>query len=1802
MSTDALRDHSRPPGSSVAGQCSGTVRSAGSPARFGPSPARMAAGIHSAARCWRHGLLAALLCLPPLAMLASGAAAQTPVANADGSYTVATNWALKPAAITAGGKFRLLFLTDDWHDAANPYIAYYDAHIQEHAAKGHASIQPYASRFRAIGSTSRVDARDHVAATGEGTGISIYWLNGSKVADSYTDFWDGSWDANAGTDRRNRLGLANNQGTQGDWPWTGSKNDGTKSDHPLGSARPTRGANGNSNSPIDHISSATVNTERHSFYGLSPVFVVGDPPDISFSVSEVRILENGSATYTVTLDAEPMATVLMSVVEDGTHKDAVTMKPTSHNFTIGDSGNWNQPVTVTVTGVDEPGSNRNREMNLDHDFDSVDGRYNGVSLTLPVQVDDAPEVEAWEGWVWNHSERDPAIKMDRPRTVTSTPGLSLRQDIHAGPLDYVIRLSNRPATGETVTVTATVGDSNLAGISLTRNGTPQGSLTLTFSDRDPSPHCSNGIGAGGEDYDNTADSSWQCWRRVWVHDLAAGATGVYGCTDIAHTAMGGGVRGMTGPHSWSLGRIRVHMASQLYENENGITDGRCPLITGKGSDPGRGSQNSALQSAGPPTDPVSNLQLVAIDTASAQATWDAVAGATGYRVEWEATDGLNVVAGVHDGVTETSFTISHNMPSAKMLTVKVIPEHVDGGGSTQVLDLLAGTAKLVLGLMPLESTVIQNITADAVTACVPDELMATAERLYERNRKKPPHYAENWFRVLMAFRQRTPDQWTADDRLLMPMTAASARERGWQRFSEALACLEEALPSIKGVGGVPLPVVGIAGGKAVTEGSNASFTLKATPAPAADLAVTVEIAQSGAVLETAALGVRTVTIAAGETEASFTAATAADETDEPSGAVTATVVKEDGYAVDKEGGASATVTVADDDATTVALSAPAGDVSEAGGSKTLTVTLGRSLAEGESLSVPLLFGGVAMPGNDYALSVPETAPQGVSHANLAGTDRTNPPALTFTGPSAVSATVILTATADSVAEGSGETVTVGLGTLVATGLGGGAEGSGAVGFAILEPPPEVSITAQTASITEGMDAAFTVTANRAPGADLTIRLTVSEASGSDFVAADREGAATVTILQGETEAAFTVATVDDQADEPDGTVTAALAGDGEEGLRYMVAASPGDAASVAVADNDAASTLPMLSISDETVNERDGLMWFTVRLSKAAGKPVSVHYRTRHSTPVSAREGVDYLKAAWHLDFGPDDTEKQFWVYVYNDSHDEGRETFEVALFRQSAGVGIADGVAVGTIVNSDPMPAAWLTRFGRTVAEQALDGIAGRMAAPRTPGAQGTIAGQAINLDSGKSGAGSALDGAGLSGNGVSGLAGLDDRAGGFGNTHAFSSSSQSEGMTLSEALLGSSFTATGAKDGAGGSLAFWGRAAQGSFDGREGAFSLDGEATTAMLGADYAHDGWLVGLAVVQSAGEGGYRDTYPRIHAARAMSQVCKDTDDPVSQKQACNGAVREGDGTVEASLTAAMPYVSLQASERLQLWGAAGYGTGDLTLKPEVGGNYRSDLDWSMVAAGLRGDVTALPTEGSGPALAVISDVLWMRTSSDRTDDLEASRSSVTRLRLGLEGSYRIRQEDGGSVTSKLEVGVRHDGGDAETGLGVELGGGIAWAAPASGLSFDLSGRTLITHGNDDLEDRGFAVSLAYDPDPASKRGLSLTLRQDWGGPAQGGLDALFASTPLEDRTGNGEATNRWAMEAAYGLPVLGGRFTGSPHMGFGLAPAARDYTVGWRLTPEAAGAADVTFDFRTTRREGAGSEPEHRVGFEAVLRW
>ena len=184
-------------------------------------------------------------------------------------------------------------------------------------------------------------------------------------------------------------------------------------------------------------------------------------------------------------------------------------------------------------------------------------------------------------------------------------------------------------------------------------------------------------------------------------------------------------------------------------------------------------------------------------------------------------------------------------------------------------------------------------------------------------------------------------------------------------------------------------------------------------------------------------------------------------------------------------------------------------------------------------------------------------------------------------------------------------------------------------------------------------------------------------------------------------------------------------------------------------------------------------------------------------------------------------------------------------------------------------------------------------------------------------------------------------------------------------------------------------------------------------------------------------------------------------------------------------------------------------------------------------------------------------------------------------------------------------MRHDGGDAETGFGLDVGGALGWSMPSRGLHAEVYGRGLLTHEADGFRDRGFAGTLAYDPRPQSDRGFSPTLRQAVGGSSTGGMDALLGRRTLEGLAGtdNDLEGRHLELRVGYGVPALGGQFTATPELGLGLSESARNYNVGWRLGLATSAPVSMELKLEATRSEAAGDEaPEHGVGLSLVARW
>ena len=499
------------------------------------------------------------------------------------------------------------------------------------------------------------------------------------------------------------------------------------------------------------------------------------------------------------------------------------------------------------------------------------------------------------------------------------------------------------------------------------------------------------------------------------------------------------------------------------------------------------------------------------------------------------------------------------------------------------------------------------------------------------------------------------------------------------------------------------------------------------------------------------------------------------------------------------------------------------------------------------------------------------------------------------------------------------------------------------------------------------------------------------------------------------------------------------------------------------------------------------------------------------------RTDINGVRFAEELIGGARREGRKFLRYHYDDPTVEGDEdtgspklgyavSFPGANTDQRVvvGSGIYLG-ADGATLDTDAVSKAWLARFGRTVADHVIEAVESRATASQAAGMEASLAGHRIG--------------------GGPEAAALAEREGDR-------PAPVSRGLTNRDMLAGSSFAMTGA-DAEGSSATVWGRGAVSSFDGRAGTLTLDGEVASAMLGGDFTRGRGTVGLVSAYSRGEGSFQSA--------------------------------NGNAEVESELTGFYPWGRYAMSEGFSVWGVAGYGSGTLALMPENDARVETDVDLAMGAFGGRGLLMKAPAEG-GLELSVKSDALLMRTSSGKVDgdeaSLAASQAHVTRLRLGLEGIWqRVATPGGWRIEPGFETGVRLDGGDAESGFGAELGGRLAFANPANGLSLNLKGQGLVAHRSSGFREWNSSASVGWNPRRTTDRGPSLSLTQSLGTDHSGGMAALFARKTLaglaSENDGAGfETSSRLEGRIGYGIAQFGGGFTGTPNLGFGLSDGGR----------------------------------------------
>ena len=445
----------------------------------------------------------------------------------------------------------------------------------------------------------------------------------------------------------------------------------------------------------------------------------------------------------------------------------------------------------------------------------------------------------------------------------------------------------------------------------------------------------------------------------------------------------------------------------------------------------------------------------------------------------------------------------------------------------------------------------------------------------------------------------------------------------------------------------------------VTEGDSGSknLTFTATLNKASTQQVTVNYADAGTGTATSgtdytAITGDTLTFAVGITSQTFNVSVTGDTDEEADETVIVTLSGATNATIST---ATGTGTITDNDGTpSLSINSPSVTEGDSGSTNlTFTVTLNEAATEQVTVDYADARTGTATSGTDY------TAITGGTLTFAVGT---------------TSQTFNVSVTGDTTDEAD-ETVVVTLSD-AANATIGTATGTGT----ITDNDPEPSLSINSPSVTEGdsgsKNLTFTATLSAASGKQVTVDWAEgtggTATSGTDYTTIN---GGTLTFAVGTTSQTFNVSVTGDTTDEADETVVVTLS----NAANATIGTATGTGT---ITDNDPE---PSLSINSPSVTEGDSgskNLTFTVTLSAASGKQVTVDYGdTGRGTAVP---GTDYTAITdGTLTFAAGTTSQTFNVSVTGDTNGEPNETLRVTLSNATnATIGTATGT--GTITDDD--------------------------------------------------------------------------------------------------------------------------------------------------------------------------------------------------------------------------------------------------------------------------------------------------------------------------------------------------------------------------------------------------------------------------------------------------------------------------------------------------------------------------------------
>ncbi len=586
---------------------------------------------------------------------------------------------------------------------------------------------------------------------------------------------------------------------------------------------------------------------------------------------------------------------------------------------------------------------------------------------------------------------------------------------------------------------------------------------------------------------------------------------------------------------------------------------------------------------------------------------------------------------------------------------------------------------------------------------------------------------------------------------------------------------------------------------------------------------------------------------------------------------------------------------------------------------------------------------------------------------------------------------------------------------------------------VVTPPviPPVTVSAQALTLTEGTMAAYTLVLDSAPTTSVTIEITPLFSPAMSLLSTASVGS-TAQDNPRITVTPSTVVFTPDNWQTPQSITVSAMANQNTTEqtvqLIHRIKGSNQRVASVTITIQERVITVS-LSTPAQVTEGQTLTVTVTADTTPTVDLPIDVLIRETSDTDYieDTEEGTKRVTL-------PAGQDRIRYSLPIRDNDTEDTQAGRVTLTIQpGTGYTVAGGTAQVVITDDEGQIATtpWLSRMGRTLAEQAIEGISARIHAARTPGLNATLAGWSVpmNPSSGES---------------------LDSEI------HTLNPASQNpaSGQTLNaqDILSNSQFLHTTGIDLRGGNTAWWGQVSETDFAGVQHDIHTQGESRTIQLGGDYAVNDWLMGMSVLHNSAEG---DSQRRGNTER-----------------------------LESNVTALIPY-SARDLGNTHLWGALGIGQGQVSRYRDNIQRSETDMTWRMISAGTRSELKQTETT----SMALISDALWVRTESDESKQ-DNMNPQVSRIRAGLESTWNKSIRDI-QIQPTFTIGARHDSGGAESGFGLYAGSGLHWTS--STLQIDIEGQYLLSH-QQEIEEKGFSASLIHDRNPNSDLGLSVSLSQ------------------------------------------------------------------------------------------------------------